>query len=149
MGKRNLVKILVWENVLTAVISIVSGLLLGILFSKLAELAALRILGGETGFTIRVEPQPIIVTAVLFLGIFLLIMLRMIFYIFRLRPVEMLKSENVGEKPPKASVLSGGGGHRSPVGDAHVLCCGCHGDHRYVSAFYLGICSTVQTAPEE
>ena len=103
MGKRNLVKILVWENVLTAVISIVSGLLLGILFSKLAELAALRILGGETGFAIRVEPQPIIVTAVLFLGIFLLIMLRMIFYIFRLRPVEMLKSENVGEKPPKAN----------------------------------------------
>ena len=103
MGKRNLVKILVWENVLTAALSIVSGLLLGIVFSKLAELAALRILGGKTGFAIRVEMKPIIVTAVLFLGIFLLIMLRMIFYIFRLRPVEMLKSENVGEKPPKAN----------------------------------------------
>lgn len=103
MGKRNLVKILVWENVLTAAVSIVTGLLLGILFSKLAELAALRILGGKTGFAIRVEPKPVIVTAVLFLGIFLLIMLRMIFYIFRLRPVEMLKSENVGEKPPKAN----------------------------------------------
>lgn len=103
MGKRNLVKILVWENILTAALSIVSGLLLGIVFSKLAELAALRILGGKTGFAIRVEPKPVIVTAVLFLGIFLLIMLRMIFYIFRLRPVEMLKSENVGEKPPKAN----------------------------------------------
>ena len=103
MGKRNLVKILVWENVLTAALSIVSGLLLGIVFSKLAELAALRILGGKTGFAIRVEPKPVIVTAVLFIGIFLLIMLRMIFYIFRLRPVEMLKSENVGEKPPKAN----------------------------------------------
>ena len=103
MGKRNLVKILVWENVLTAVISIVSGLFLGILFSKLAELAALRILGGDTGFAIRVEPKPIMATAALFLGIFLLIMLRMIFYIFRLRPVELLKSEKVGEKPPKAN----------------------------------------------
>ena len=103
MGKRNLVKILVWENILTAALSIVSGLLLGIVFSKLAELAALRILGGKTGFAIRVEMKPIIVTAVLFMGIFLLIMLRMIFYIFRLRPVEMLKSENVGEKPPKAN----------------------------------------------
>ena len=103
MGKRNLVKILVWENVLTAVISIVSGLFLGILFSKLAELAALRILGGDTGFAIRVEPKPIMATAALFLGIFFLIMLRMIFYIFRLRPVELLKSEKVGEKPPKAN----------------------------------------------
>lgn len=107
MGKRNLIKILVWENVLTAAVSIVSGLLLGIIFSKLAELAAFRILGGKTGFAIRVEPKPILVTSVLFLGIFLFIMLRMIFYIFRLRPVEMLKSENVGEKPPKANwVLS-------------------------------------------
>ena len=103
MGKRNLVKILVWENILTATLSVVSGLLLGIVFSKLAELAALRILGGKTGFAIRVELKPVIVTAVLFIGIFLLIMLRMIFYIFRLRPVEMLKSENVGEKPPKAN----------------------------------------------
>ena len=103
IGKRNLVKILVWENILTATLSIVSGLLLGIVFSKLAELAALRILGGKTGFAIRVEPKPVIATAVLFIGIFLLIMLRMIFYIFRLRPVEMLKSENVGEKPPKAN----------------------------------------------
>lgn len=103
MGKRNLVKILVWENILTAAISIVSGLLLGIVFSKLAELAAFRILGGKPGFAIRVEPKPLIATAALFLGIFFFIMLRMIFYIFRLRPVEMLKSENVGEKPPKAN----------------------------------------------
>ena len=53
MGKRNLVKILVWENILTAVISIAAGLILGILFSKLAELAALRILGGATGYAIN------------------------------------------------------------------------------------------------
>lgn len=103
MGKSSLVKILVWENILTAVISIAAGLIAGILFSKLAELAALRILGGETGFAIKVDPKTIIVTTVLFLALFLLIMLRMIFYIFRLRPVEMLKSENVGEKPPKAN----------------------------------------------
>ena len=103
MGKRNLVKILVWENILTAVISIAAGLILGILFSKLAELAALRILGGATGFAIHVELKPVIATAGLFLVLYFLIMLRMIFYIFRLRPVEMLKSENVGEKPPKAN----------------------------------------------
>ncbi len=103
MGKRNLVKILIWENILTALISILAGLVMGILFSKLAELAAIRILGGETGFSIRIESRPIIVASVLFLAIFFLIMLRMIFYIFRLRPAEMLKSENVGEKPPRAN----------------------------------------------
>nr|WP_294491748.1 ABC transporter permease [uncultured Mediterraneibacter sp.] len=103
MGKRNLVKVLVWENMLTAVISIAAGLVLGILFAKLAELASIRLLGGETGFTIHVDKRALIVTAALFMAIFLLIMLRMVFYIFRLRPVELLKSENVGEKPPKAN----------------------------------------------
>ena len=34
---------------------------------------------------------------------FLLIMLRMLVKIYASRPVEMLRSENVGEKPPKAN----------------------------------------------
>lgn len=103
MGKRNLVKILIWENILTAVISLGGGLVFGILFSKLAELAGTKMLGGETGFAIHVALQPIVLTVVWFLVIFALILLRMLFYIFRLRPVEMLKSENVGEKPPKTN----------------------------------------------
>lgn len=105
MGKRNLVKILVWENVMTAGISLAAGLGLGILFSKLAEMAAIKLLGGQTGFAIHVELRPIVCTVVLFLGIFLLVMLRMIVSIFRLKPVEMLRSENVGEKSPKGNWL--------------------------------------------
>ena len=105
MGKRNLVKILLWENILTAVVSIAAGLAFGILFSKLAEMAAVKILGGKTGFDMHVAAKPVIWTVVLFLAITLLIMLRMVVSIFRLRPVEMLRSENTGEKPPKANWL--------------------------------------------
>lgn len=103
MGKRELARILVWESFLTALISIAGGLVFGILFSKLAELAGMKMLGGEIGFAIHVALKPILVTSVWFLAIFFLILLRMLFYIVRLRPVEMLKSENVGEKPPKAN----------------------------------------------
>lgn len=49
MGKRNLVRILLWENILTAVISLVIGIVFGILFSKLAELLAIKLLDGATG----------------------------------------------------------------------------------------------------
>lgn len=105
MGKPNLVKILLWENVLTALVSIAAGLAFGILFSKLAELAAVKILGGETGFNIHVAVTPIVWTVLLFIAIFLLIMMRMVISIFRLRPVEMLRSESTGEKPPKANWL--------------------------------------------
>lgn len=105
MGKRNLVKILLWENILTAVVSIAAGLVFGILFSKLAEMAAVKILGGKTGFDMNFAAKPVIWTVILFLAITLLIMLRMVVSIFRLRPVEMLRSENTGEKPPKANWL--------------------------------------------
>lgn len=105
MGKRNLVKILLWENILTALFSIGAGLVSGILFSKLAEMAAMKILGGKTGFMIHVAFQPIVWSVLLFFAIFLLIMFRMVFSIFRLRPVEMLRSESTGEKPPKANWL--------------------------------------------
>ncbi len=103
MGKRNLVKILIWENLITAVVSIVLGLACGVLFSKLAELAAVKMLGGTAGFGISIESEPVLYTAALFLGIFALIMVRMLISIYRLKPVELLRSENVGEKPPKAN----------------------------------------------
>lgn len=103
MGKRNLVRILAWENVLTAAVSVLAGVGLGILFSRLAELAAIRLLDGEIGFEFHVSGKPVLATAGFFIGIFFLIMLRMLVSIFRLRPVELLKSENVGEKPPRAN----------------------------------------------
>lgn len=103
MGKRNLVRILIWENILTGAVSITAGIGLGIIFSKLAELAAVRILNGETGFGIYVSVRPVAASAGFFFIFFLLIMFRMVYYILRLRPVELIKSENVGEKPPKAN----------------------------------------------
>lgn len=103
MGKRNLIKILFWENVITAVVSVVCGLALGVLFSKMGELAAARIVGGSVGFGMEIRPDVMQQTVVLFLGIFFLIMLRMILHIVRSRPVELLRSESVGEKPPRAN----------------------------------------------
>lgn len=105
MGKRNLVRILLWENILTAVISLVIGIVFGILFSKLAELLAIKLLDGATGFGVHIEMKPILMTVGLFLAIFLLIMIRMLVSVYKLRPIEMLRSENVGEKPPKANWL--------------------------------------------
>ena len=103
MGKRELVKILIWENLMTAVISIAGGLLGGILFSKLAELAAVRIVGNHLGYKMTIEPKAIYYTVSLFLAIFAVILLRMLILIFRTKPVDMLKSETAGEKPPKAN----------------------------------------------
>ena len=103
MGKRSLIKLLVCENLIMSSVSIVAGLVLGILFSKLAEMAAMKMLGGDIGFDIHVEVAPVIYTVVLFVLIFLLIMMRMLYAILRLRPVELLRSESIGERPPKTN----------------------------------------------
>lgn len=82
---------------------IAGGLLGGILFSKLAELAAVRIVGNHLGYKMTIEPKAIYYTVSLFLAIFAVILLRMLIFIFRTKPVDMLKSETAGEKPPKAN----------------------------------------------
>ena len=103
MGKRNLVKILLWENLLTALSSLVLGLTCGVLLSKAVEMGATRILGGMADFGFSVDLSVFLDTIVLFVGIFFLVMMRMLVAILRSRPVEMLRSESVGEKPPKAN----------------------------------------------
>lgn len=103
MGKRSLIKLLVCENLIMSSVSIVAGLVLGILFSKLAEMAAMKMLGGDIGFDIHVAVAPVLYTVVLFVLIFLLIMMRMLYAILRLRPVELLRSESIGERPPKTN----------------------------------------------
>lgn len=103
MGKRDLLKIMVLENGIVSLISIAGGLLAGILFSKLAELAAVRILGENSEISMEISGAAIGGTILLFVGIFALIMIRMMVSVYRLKPVELLKSEVTGEKPPKAN----------------------------------------------
>ena len=103
MGKRNLVKIMICENLLTAAVSIAGGLVLGVLFSKLGELVITRLLGADINFDMEIDPRAIVTTVLLFVVIFALIMVRMLVFLWRSRPVEMLRSDKVGEKPPKGN----------------------------------------------
>ena len=103
MGKIDLVKIMVLENLLISVLTIAGGIVGGILFSKLGELLAAKILVSNAGLSMKISVQALVATVLLFLAIFALIMLRMIVSVYRLKPVELLKSEKTGEKPPKAN----------------------------------------------
>lgn len=103
MGKKNLARVLIWENVLIAGASMLIGLFCGILFSKLAELWIARVASGEAVMDFAIEPDAVKNTILLFLGAFVLILLQALIQIARAKPVELLKSEAVGEKPPKAN----------------------------------------------
>lgn len=105
MGKKNLAVVLMWESLFIAVISIVCGIFSGIVFSKLAELCLIKMLQGTAEFGMTVKFSSIWQTALLFAGIFLLIFINTLRQIHLTNPIELLHSENSGEKPPKANWL--------------------------------------------
>ncbi len=103
MGKGNLARVLIWESLIIAAIALAVGLAAGILLSKFAELGMINVLNGEITFSLTIAPQSILQTLALFGIIFALILLNALRQIHLANPIELLRSENAGEKPPKAN----------------------------------------------
>lgn len=103
MGKKNVAYVMVWECIQITAITLVCGIGGSIFFSKLGELAMIKILGGKADFHFTISVSSVKDTITVFLPIFFLILLKCLFQIFRMKPVELLKSAQVGEKPPKAN----------------------------------------------
>ncbi|MGN0755229.1 MAG: FtsX-like permease family protein [Aristaeellaceae bacterium] len=110
MGKANLSRMLLWETVILFVLSMAGGLLGGIAFSKLAELCLTHILGGEVSYDFTVNGEALRNTLLIFIPIFGLILLKSLIELRRMSAVSLLRSESVGEKPPRANYLLGIGG---------------------------------------
>ena len=107
MGKGNLSILLLWESVILFVISMAGGLMGGILFAKMAELCLIMILNGEVTYDLRIDPEAFINTWIIFALIFAMIFVKGLMKIRKSSAVALLKSENIGEKPPRANYLLG------------------------------------------
>ena len=103
MGKRHLACVVIWEAVFLAGLSLAAGLLLGILLSKTAELGMVRLVAAQTDYRLRIEVPAIRETLAVFGVIHLLILLNSLRQIHLTNPLELLRSESAGEKPPKAN----------------------------------------------
>lgn len=107
MGKKNIGFLLFWETVMVTGISLFVGLFAGIACSKLAELGLVNTLHAEVVYTLSLSPASICNTIVLFSLISVLIFIHTLWQVHRTNPVELLHSENSGEKPPKGNWLFG------------------------------------------
>ena len=101
MGKGHLGMVVFCETVMTAVISIFTGLFAGMTLSKLAELCIVNIVGGEVDYSLTVSGSSAVIASVVFAVIFLVIMVKSLWQIRRTNAINLLKSENVGEKLPR------------------------------------------------
>lgn len=107
MGKRNIARVLFSETLILAVVSLVFGLILGAALSKLAELGLAYFVESDAGYDFTVYPTAMGYTVLLFVCIFLLLFFKSVGQVGLSNPVELLHSESVGEKPPKANWVFG------------------------------------------
>ena len=105
MSKRHIAVVMLWETVYTCLITVVGGLLLGILLSKLMLLLLYKILFFSVSFGFMVSWKSVGITAVLFVAIYLVALLLNLLHVHLSKPVELLKGGRVGEKEPKTKVL--------------------------------------------
>lgn len=105
MGKRHIARMMAVETILTAGISILGGLVFGIIFGKLMYLLLLKIQHNSVDMQFSVNGTAIVQTVILFAGIFLLTYLYNILQIQLVNPVELLHGGNQGEKEPKSRWL--------------------------------------------
>jgi len=110
MGKKNIAIIIFWETLITAVVSLVSGLAAGILLSKIGELGMIRLMNGKVNFSFWISSQSVIYTLIVFGAVFLLLFLNSVRQVRFSSAITLIKSENAGEKAPKANPILGFGG---------------------------------------
>lgn len=101
MEKRHVARVITLETLFTAVISLVIGILTGILLSKLMLLLLFKVLSANITFGFEIPGGAISATLSLFGIIFGLTLIYNIVQVRRAKPVELLRGGRVGEKEPR------------------------------------------------
>ena len=105
MDKRGISRIVLWESLITAGISLFCGTGLGILFSKLAELGLLNAVRADIDYRFTVRFSSVLITIGIFALIFFLLLLKSLLQVRHTDPLILMHSEKSGERAPRANWL--------------------------------------------
>lgn len=105
LEKRHVAQILTIENIMVSGLSILSGILVGVLFGRLSFLFLNYLLNLPTAVDYSTSWKTTGITALLFIGIFTLTLLYNIAQVTFSNPIRLLKGSKEGEKEPKSSLL--------------------------------------------
>ena len=105
MEKKHIARVLFWENLFVALLSISMGIVGGILFSKLMFLLLLKLLNFAVPMGFFISKGSILWTIILFAFIFVLTLINNLTQIHLNKPIELLKGGEFGEKEPKTKWL--------------------------------------------
>lgn len=106
MEKKHIAKVMAWESVILYAFTVCGGLVLGVVFHKLAAMFLLKLTGISDRIPFYVSGWGCLQTAELF-GLIYLLMLFYNFLQVRLaNPIALLHGNSVGEREPKVKWLS-------------------------------------------
>ena len=103
MNKRNLIKVIFFETVMTWAISMAGGILAGIGLSKIAELGFEKMIEADINYGFIISGESLAKTILVYSIIFGLIFLNAARQILFSRTINLVNSDKAGEKPPKAN----------------------------------------------
>lgn len=102
LGKRELYQLMIWESFLSFFIVLITGLITGVVLSKLAFLVLRRLISVGNEFVFQLLPESLGFVSLLFLGIFFLLLLINCWQIKKTNPISLLHGSKKGEQEPKA-----------------------------------------------
>lgn len=107
MEKRHISLVMLWEVVLTGLLSLIAGIGGGALLSQLLFLILLKMVHLPATLVFQVPMQSVVNTALLFAVGFGIVLIFDVVSICRLSPIALLHGANEGEREPKARWLLG------------------------------------------
>lgn len=106
MEKKHIARIIIYETFLTGLVSVIIGLAVGILFSKLMSLLLAKLIYASTPWGFEISLAALLITVILFAIIFTFNLIYNLCQVHLSKPIELLNGGNVGEKEPKTKIIT-------------------------------------------
>lgn len=103
--KRSIAMMLFFENMILGILTLVTGLIIGIFLSRLSTMLLLKLLGLPIETTFSVPMEAVGKTTLVFFLITLLTSLQSYVLIYRFKLIELFQADKKGDTVPKASLL--------------------------------------------
>ena len=105
LERKHVARVLFHETMLTALMSIVGGMLLAVVFGKLSFLLLLNIMNISSIFPFTLDMGSVRITVVFFAALYFAVFMDNVVRLRFTKVINMLHGEQEGEKEPKTSVL--------------------------------------------
>ncbi|MGF9975277.1 FtsX-like permease family protein [Viridibacillus arvi] len=106
--KKTIGRMLFIENIIIGAMTLLTGLILGIILSRLSTMLLLKLLGAPIEVSFSIPLEAILTTTLVFTIITIFTSVQSYLLIYRFQLIELFHAEKKGEKVPKASLFSAG-----------------------------------------